>query len=215
MSTIRFIAYFCGMSENLFADDVMIFKPFASYEKTYSAIDIALLEKVSDIIQLFKTDALKDDNALGNWGNENLQVNTVYIQTNDAFLGLQENKRIADIISYFGDDRIEFVYFCVIGGASFWCDGYRFIVHPNEDIHRFHPHVHVKRDDDETRYSLDTLTRFPDDTFSREFKRDEKKVILPYLRKNQAKLQRYWDYYINGYIPPMEDSDGKQFYSES
>ena len=152
---------------------------------------------------------------MGDWGREKLQVSTVYIRTEDTLLGLQEDKHIAEIFSYFGCEHIDFVYVCVLGGASFWCDGYRFIVHPNEEIHRHHPHVHVKRNEQETRYSLDTLARFPNDTFSREFKRDEKKIILPYLRKNQVKLLRYWDCYINGYIPPMEDADGMQFYNES
>lgn len=215
MKTIRFTAYFCGMSEELFADNILIYKPYGSYEKTYYDQDFALSEKVSNIMERFKVDAINDGNALEDWESENLQIDTIYIRTEDALLGLQSDKLLSDVFAYFRSDRIEFVYVCVHGGASFMREGYRFIVHPNEEVHRYHPHVHVKRNDDETRYSLVTLTRFPNDSYSREFRRDEKKVIVPYLKKNQKKLRRYWDYYINGYIPPEENSDGMQFYKES
>ena len=216
MSTINFTAYYCGMSEDLFADNIMIFQPVSYYSKSYDLENNLLSTmKLSDAIQLFKDYALKDDDALGNWGVDGLQVDTIYLRSSDAFLGIQEDKLLADMYAYFSCDYLEFVYIYVAGGASFWCNGYQFIVHPNEDIHRHHPHVHVRHDDNETRYSLDTLTRFPNDTFSRDFKRDEKKKILPYLRKNQAKLRRYWDNYLNGYIPPIEDEEGKQYYRES
>lgn len=216
MKKIRFTAYFCGMSDELFSDNIMIYRPFGSYEKIYCyGQDIASDAKVSALIESFKADAQTADNALGDWGDENLQVDTVYIRTEDALLGLQKDKLLSEMFSYFSYNELDICYICVIGGASFWCDGYQFIVHPNEDIHRYHPHVHVRRDSKETRYCLDTLTRFPGDSFSREFKRDEKKTIIPYLQKNQAKLRRYWDYYMNGYIPPIEDEKGMQFYSES
>ena len=50
---------------------------------------------------------------------------------------------------------------------------------------------------------------------SREHKRDEKKIIIPTLKKNAKKLYAYWNQYINGYIPPEEDETGKQYYKES
>lgn len=118
------------------------------------------------------------------------------------------------MFSDFDTDELSFATFCV-GGPSFRCEGYLFVIHPNEEIHKNHPHVHVRRNGNETRYSLNTLTRFSNDNFCREFQKDEKKIILPYLQKNKDRLLKYWDLCMKGYIPPVEDEDGKQFYPES
>ena len=52
---------------------------------------------------------MKDENALGDWGNDNLQVNTVYVRTEDALLGLQYDKPVADIFVYFKCENIELI----------------------------------------------------------------------------------------------------------
>ena len=54
MNTIRFTAYFCGMTEELFADNVMLFKPSGSYEKTYDVENFISSWRVSDVISAFK-----------------------------------------------------------------------------------------------------------------------------------------------------------------
>ena len=38
---------------------------------------------------------------------------------------------------------------------------------------------------------------------------------MPFLRKNQTKLMRYWNHYINGYTVPFEDEQERQYYPES
>ena len=65
------------------------------------------------------------------------------------------------------------------------------------------------------RYSLDTFKRFEQDIPSREHKRDEKKIIIPALKKNVKRLYGFWNQYMSGYIPPDEDENGKQYYKES
>ena len=213
MGQIRISALFCGISDDLLADHMMIWKPFETYERVYiPGKDLPPDPRVSEMIDRFKLDAKEDHDVLGEWGNRDLQVDSIFLRTETALIGFRENKHASDILSYFGCVDLDLVYICLVGGASFYCDGYHFIVHPNEDIHKYHPHVHVRRDDEETRYSLDTLTRFPSDTFSHTFKKDEKKHILPYLKKNQAKLRKQWDMYMNGYISPMEDEEGRQYY---
>ena len=217
---ICFTAYFCRMTDELFSEKIMIYKPFDSYSKTYIlGQEIKYCERISDIINKIKTDSERENNAIkakgGDWAVNNLRFERVYIHTEDGLFGLQEDKTIEQLSSDFSCDLLNLVYICVLGGASFWCNGYRFVIHPNEDIHKYKPHVHVKRDNNETRYSLETLSRFPEDNFSRDFQRDEKKVIIPYLRNNQEKLRRYWNFYINGYIPPVEDNQGKKYYAES
>lgn len=217
--TITFTVCFCGMSGNLegyFTDRMMLWKPFSCFTRTFHyEHGTPELNKVGDLISLFKAEAESANNILGEWGNDHLQVNTVYIKTNETLIGLQEDKLLSDIFAYFACETLEFIYIYIAGGASFNCSGYRFIIHPNEDIHRNSPHVHVRRDDDETRYSLDTLKRLPEDKFSRTFQRDEKKIILPYLKRNQKRLLQYWDHYLNGYVPPEENVDGYQYYRES
>lgn len=217
MKEIRCNAYFCaGMSGTFFSETILISSPYGSYEKTYVMEDDQLERmRISDVICLFKKAAEQNHNVLGQWGQENLSLDTIYIKTEEAMLGLQEDKTLAEVFAFFGCDVLELVYFVVAGGASIYCDGYQFIVHPDERIHEHTPHVHVRKDDTEVRYYLDSLTRFPQDKASHEFDRDEKKRILPYLRKNQNKLYNYWNQYRHGYIPPAEDEKGRQYYSES
>ena len=151
---------------------------------------------------------------LGEYGAENLSAERVYIITQEALIGMQQDKTIVELFEYFSTEEIHLVYF-LVGGASIHCSGYRFTVHPKEEIHRHMPHVHVCKDGESVRYSLDTLERFEQDKLPREYKRDEKKVIIPYLLKNQTKLMGYWNHYMNGYTVPDEDEHGLQYYPES
>lgn len=210
MKTITFNAYVCGMSEGTFSEKIMIYEPFAKYEKTFCYEELTA-KTVSEFIDLVKKDASE---FLGEYGTEQLDVDRLYIQTADALLGMQNDKLLDDIFAYFSIDNIQFSFF-LVGGASIHCMGYRFVVHPDEDIHRNTPHVHVCKDDNSVRYSLVTLERFKQDPLPRTYARDEKKVIMPHLRKNQAKLMGYWNHYINGYTVPFEDEQGRQYYPES
>lgn len=208
---VRFIVYYCGMGDGLFSEKIMLWPAVDKLEKLYAYPDgVPPTLRVSELIAQFKT----DEPTLGEWETENFQVDTVYVQTDDAMLGLLEDKLLSDMFSYFSLDELTLV-FISSGGASFECRGYQFIVHSNEDIHKNTPHVHVKRSGCETRYSLETLERFPKDKFSREFQRDEKKIILPCLRENKDRLLADWNRCMNGYRPPIYDENGMQYYRES
>lgn len=189
----------------------MLWPAVDKLEKLYTYPDgVPLTLRVSELIARFKA----DEQTLGEWEMEDFQVDTVYVQTDDAMLGLLEDKLLSDVFSYFSCDELTLV-FISSGGASFECQGYQFIVHSNEDIHKNTPHVHVKRSGCETRYSLETLERFPKDKFSREFQRDEKKIILPCLRENKDRLLADWNRCMNGYRTPTYDETGMQYYRES
>ena len=188
----------------------MIYKPISEYRKTFCCEDLTA-KTVSEFISLLKKDAKE---FLGEYGVEQLNVNRLYIQTTDTLFGLREDKLLEDIFDYFSTNNIQFAYF-LVGGASLHYMGYKFVVHPDEDIHRNTPHVHICKDDNSVRYSLVTLERFKQDYMPRIYARDEKKIIMPYLRKNQDKLMEYWNHYINGYTVPYEDAKGRQYYPES
>ena len=210
MKTITFHAYICGMSENAFTDKIMIYEPIAKFEKIF-CYDELPIKTISEFIDLVKNDASV---FLGESGTEQLNVERLYIQTADALIGMQNDKLLDDVFAYFSTDNIQLAYF-LVGGASIRCMGYKFVVHPNEDIHRNKPHVHVCKDEDSVRYSLITLERFKQDSLPRTYNRDEKKVIIPFLRENQDTLMAYWNHYINGYTVPDLDEHGQQYYPES
>lgn len=188
----------------------MIYSPISTYKKSFCYE--ALKDKtVSEFINFTKTDSFE---FLGAYGVEELNINRLYIHIEDTLFGLQEDKLLKDIFNHFSVDNIQFAYF-LVGGASIHCSGYRFVIHPDEGIHRNTPHVHVCKDNYSVRYSLITLERFKQDSFPRTYARDEKKIIKRYLIDNQAKLMSYWNHYINGYTVPYEDVQGRQYYLES
>ena len=215
MTTVSFTAYYCGMCSETFSEQIMIYKPHAQYNQSFEFDDDYLVKyKVSDLIHKIKERAKEEKHETGEWENDRLNFSNIYIKTQDALLGLSEDKLLLDVFDFFNVEKLEFAFF-IAGGASLHSNGYVFVVHPNEDIHRFKPHVHVKRNDEETRYSLETLERFPQDTFSRTFRRDEKKKIIPFLEGNKERLLEWWNLYMNGYIPPVQDENGRQYYKES
>lgn len=209
MKTITFTVHTCGMSEGTFSEKIMIYAPLATYEKCFCYEDIAA-KTVGELVEIIKNETSIFRNA----HIVDLCVDRVYILIGDTLFGLQEDKYLDDIYEFFSADNLRFVCFFV-AGASIHCSGYRFTVHTDEDIHRHTPHVHVCKDGNSVRYSLVTLERFAQDPVPRSYIRDEKKVILPYLKKNQTKLMNYWNCYINGYTVPDEDEYSRQYYPES
>lgn len=215
MKKVDFTVYFCGITEGTFSERIMIYAAHDSYRKTYSiGEDIPEDGEVSDIIKAFKLDANSDNNPLAHLVDNSVRIDTAYLHINDTLYGFQYDKKLLDIFGDFDTEYLELAYFHA-GGASLSYHGYQFVVHSDEKIHEHRPHVHVKRNGNATRYSLDTLTHFPEDAFCREFQRDEKKIIIPFLEKNIEKLSGYWDLAMKGYIPPVEDERGKQYYRES
>ena len=82
-----------------------------------------------------------------------------------------------------------------------------------ESVHRYSPHVHVCKNGHRISYSLLTLSPFTEPP--REYERDSKKIIIPFLKKNRDKLLEMWYQNLNGFETPTVDEDGMQFYSVS
>lgn len=217
MKEIIFQISVSGMSEEDFSDKIKIYKPFQVVKEKFLLGDCINkgIKSIKDLIDSIKQTNNKFMSVVNNYGEENFNYKTIYIMHKDYLLGLQEDKLLNEIFEYLQSDKIEIIYIIVAGGASIECSGYKFIIHSDEEIHRHKPHVHVKKDNFSPRYSLDTLERFEGDIISREYLRDEKKIIIPFLEKNKDKLLEFWNHNINGYITPVQDENGNQYYKES
>ena len=205
------------MSKRNFARNIMIYKPYKTFKTIFHSnnTEFLLEYKVSELIKKFKNSKefmICNENY---YSMDEFTLENIYIKHKGTLLSLKTDKHILDVFKFFKTKKIEIVYIFVAGGASIHCSGYQFVIHPNEDIHKNTPHVHVKKDGMSVRYFLETLQRFPNDVYSREYKRDEKKIIIPGLKKNKKKLCDYWKYYMEGYNPPEIDDRGKQYYKES
>lgn len=208
----------CGFSPETFTEHIMISKPFDTIMMDYSAqqCNDAGITTISNLISYIKhsqKDELMDK--LGDFGFSNFDLSNIYVRNKEYLWGLQCDKSFTELFIELAKDFLEFDCFCVFGGASRECCGYLFIVHPDETIHVYSPHVHVKKDGVSTRYDLETFKRYPEDKVTRAHIRDEKKVIVPFLKANKEWLQEKWNLAMLGYIPPIEDEQGKQFCNES
>ncbi len=211
---IRFHLYFCGMSEETFTEKIMIYQPNYSIERTYTAGDLERLGicTAGGLVEHMKQSQEIQEN-LGDWGMENFTWEHIYILHQDYMLGLDEDKSLEDICRYLNTDHLELAWFQV-GGASLHNEmGYTFTVRSKEHNHQHLPHVHVSKDGAEARYALETLE--PLDHLEQPLKRDDRKVIRPFLQKNQNLLKEMWRHNMNGYCTPALSEEGKQFYPES
>lgn len=214
MSILHFSIYFCGMCDETFTEQIMIWKPYSSITKTYTVEDLNenAIVKVSDLINQMKSNVMVEE-SLGDWGMDNFSYLTTYVKYQDYLLGFKEDKAVSEILKYLNTDQLDFAYF-IVGGASLYNDkDYRFTVHSDEKVHLYMPHVHVWKNDVVIRYSLDTLS--PIDRLVYPHKRDHKKSIMPFLTMNKDRLLDMWQKNIDGYKTPVITEDGSQFYSES
>lgn len=214
MGDLEFNIYFCGMDEETFSEQIMIYKPNSRITRCFTEAALLQLEiiYVSELIDHLKKDITIKE-SLGACELENFSIETVYIQYHGYLLGIQKDKPISTIFQDFETNQLEFAHF-VVGGASIHNEtSYRFTIHPDEKIHEHMPHVHVSKAGIEIRYSLETL--LPIDPLVNPHKRDNKKIITPFLQRNHDKLLEMWSYYTKGYTTPDIAQDGKQFYSES
>ena len=214
VGNLRFNFYFCGMSEETFSEQIMIYKPNSSIIRNFTEDILQKLSitYVSELICYLRKDT-EIAESLGTWGLENFSISTVYIQHHGYLLGMQEDKPISAVFHDLETHRLEFAYF-VVGGASIHNEtSYRFTIHRDEKIHEYLPHVHVSKAGVEIRYSLETL--LPIDPLVNPHKRDNKKIITPFLQHNQKQLLEMWNYYMEGYTTPEITQEGQQFYSES
>lgn len=214
MGDLQFNIYFCGMSEETFSSQIIIYKPNSSItrEFTEETLQQSAIVYVSELIEHLKKDiAIRE--RLGTWGLENFSIATVYLQHHGYLLGLQEDKSISDVFHDLDSHYLKFAYFVVSGASIHNETSYRFTIHPDEKVHEYMPHVHVSKAGVEIRYSLETL--LPIDPLVNPHKRDNKKIITPFLQQNHKQLLEMWSYYIKGYTTPEITHEGQQFYSES
>lgn len=204
-----------GSSDEFYSRHILIDKPKMSISFYYNEEDLETLEiqSVSQLVREVKTTNRCVEEMIADWGMENFTVQTTYIKRKDHLLAFEQDKTLAEVFTDFQTDHLELLHFYVAGGASLECHGYRFMVHSNEEIHRNLPHVHVIKDGESVRYSLVTLERL--DKCSHDFQKDEKKKILPALKKHLLRLQEYWTAAMGGYRPPEFDLKNKQYYPES
>lgn len=216
MFKINFNIHCCGMSCDLFSEKIMIYKPLETYTHLFDFDKETIANlTVSELIGLCKRKIPRYSEEYNLFNTSNVDVENLYIKKDGTLFRIMYDRTMIEIFRYFELDELEVVGFYVVGGASFHCSGYQFIVHPKEEIHRNKPHVHVRYDDYSPRYSLDTLERFPGDKVCRKIIKDEKRIIIPYIKANKEMLYQYWNHYMNGYQPPAIDDKGKQYYKES
>lgn len=215
MDKLQFNIYFCGMSEETFSEQIMIYKPNSCIVKSFTKADLRdkNIVRVGELIDALKKDMVIRE-SLGSWALDNFTISTVYIKYRNCLLGLQKDKPILEVFRDFDTHQLEFAYFAVGGGASIHNEtSYRFTVHPNEKIHEHMPHVHVLKAGVEIRYSLETLQ--PIDPLVNPHRRDNKKIIMPFLHQNHEQLLAMWRCCAKGYTAPEITQDGQQFYKES
>lgn len=216
MKRISFeIHYVDGMNEEYLSQSILIRKPKISVVFSFDEEDLEILgiQCIRQLIHHIKTVNHCVESLIDVSGMDNFSVQTTYIKQKDYLLCLEDDKTLDQVFLDFQTEHLTFLLFFVGGGGSIECNGYRFAVHSDEKIHEHMPHVHVIKGKESVRYSLVTLKRI--DNCSHVFLRDEKKIILPALKKYLPRLQEFWTAAMGGYRPPEFDFDNKQYYPES
>lgn len=204
---------FVGMSEEDYSDCICIFKPYDIYSCDFVkklSHDCIYSELIESAFKEYLQKSMGSTYSIEEFNMYSHQ----FIKYGKYLVRCPSNKSIKEISNDLGMNNIDIEIFVYGGGASLQCHGYLFIVHPDEDVHKYSPHVHVKRDDYSVRYSLDTFERYKDDRCSREFIRDEKKIIIPFLKENNKILSDFWKKAQKGYEMPMIDEHGVQYCEE-
>lgn len=215
MRELKVNVYFCGMSDETYSEQIMIYKPRGSITRNFTedTLQQSGIIYVSDLLDQLKKDTYIREH-LSECSLDELTVSKIYIQYHDCLFGLKEDKPLSMVYYDFDTPCLEFSCFFIAGGASIHNEtSYRFTIHPDEKIHEHMPHVHVSKAEVEIRYSLDTL--LPIDPLVNPHKRDNKKIITPFLKRNHKQLLELWNYYARGYTVPQITQEGQQFYAES
>ena len=215
LEKVRFGIHFCGMCEEMFSENIMIYRPYHSIVKGFTEEDLHVygVNSVKDILEIVKCDADIIE-CLEKLGVEDLPITSAYVHDHNCLLGFQKDKEISSIMHELKIGELQFECFLVVGGASISNEtGYRFTVHSDERMHLFLPHVHVSKGEVEVRYSLIDFS--PLDSHVNPHKRDYKKHIKPFLVDNHKVLIEMWQRNLEGYTTPVIDQDGRQYYNES
>lgn len=204
--------HFIGMSDKTFSPKVLIDKPFKSISSF-----IVSGEKQETVSNLIEKANAKVRSKLNVYCNDTsyFRLENVYIKYKGYFFAFRKDMPLKEMSSALKMKMLCFHFFFAAGGASRHHMGYRFIVHPKEEIHMFNPHVHVEKDGCAPRYDLETFNRFKDDKYLQEHIRDEKKIIVPFLKENKNWFLKKWKLYMSGFVPPIETENGKQILKET
>lgn len=197
-----------GMSFRSYSRKNNIDKPY--FTKKYnlkSSGDCLLSEVINQAINKYFTEYPLE---LCSYTKELLIYENHNIFVKGYYFHAINEKTLFEVKHDLGLHNIRIELFVFTGGASRNYEGYRYVVHPNEYIHKNMPHVHVEKDGYSVRYSLLTFDRFEKDKCSSEIIRDEKKRIIPYIKKNRKLFMKWWNIYQKGYITPELDNDKKQ-----
>lgn len=209
--------YICGMSKRNFSKNIMVYKPNKVFKSKILLDDYNISNdyKISKLLRDFKNKRAVKACEKKFYNLNDFNWKNIYIKQRGTLLSLQSDKNVLEIFNFFKTNKLEIAYIFIAGGASIHYSGYTFVVHSNEKIHKNNPHVHVEKDDASVRYSLRTFERFPNDDYTREYKRDEKKIIIPALKKHKDKLWYFWQCSMGGFDSPKIDCEGKEYYKES
>ena len=212
MKRIKFVISLCGMSEKLFEEHILLWGPYRQLIIYFTLLELetAKIEKVSDLIDHLKNDV--DMLQLDELAYKSFVFDHIFVNHEDSLYRLNENKSISDLFQDFPEDDIELHYIVISGGASLVSMGYRFVVHPDEEVHKNMPHVHVIKDGNNARYSLETLKIIDANSKKAEdfFKREEKKKIIPVLKEQYDWFIKKWNLYQKGYVPSETNEDGME-----
>lgn len=196
----------CGMSKKNFKKNIMIYRPRKIKRKV---IFLNKKNENTNLLEIVKTLKYINQNKMS------LDNKNIYLYYKNYLLKVVKNKTIKEISDYINHKFFKIYLFQIEGGASIHNQGYDFRIHPDEHIHKHSPHVHVVKNNTSVRYSLQTFERYKNDNVSKEIKKDEKKVIIPFIKKKQKYFLDCWNHYINGFEPPIINENNKQFYEES
>lgn len=200
-----------GMSLDYYSDKIHANKPYEVFQWTSEEKHLDDGRMLSFYVNSAVRDYLDTVSDDGLLAQEINLYSKVFIKYGEYFVSLGMDKNINDIIRDLELELLCVEIFVFGGGASLQNHGYSFVVHSEESVHKYKPHIHVKRDGESVRYMLDPIERFENDKVSRGFIRDEKKIIIPFIEKNQALFKKWWNKSMQGYNMPELDDQGVQY----
>ena len=205
---------FVGMSSDDYSDYVCMYKPYEIYRCKFVE---GLSDDCcySDLISRAFVEYIQQCKQYTYSVEEFNEYSLHYVKYGKYLIGCPAGKLIKEIRKELEIDDLIVEIFVLGGGASIQCHGYSFVIHSNEAIHKHSPHVHVKRDGYSVRYSLENFERYDRDVCSREYIRDEKRIIIPFLKKNYSFFRDCWEKAQMGYEMPVIDELGRQYCEEN
>lgn len=204
---MKLIIDYIGLTESFISEKILLPEPIEKEEFFISDsafVDDISVQELMDYIR----DNIFDNDTKGKICHQfNFSYKEIYIEVDDYYYKFEKNINLSMVKNILKDIVFHIVIY--IGGASIHYDGYRFVVHSNEDIHKYLPHVHVEKSGYSIRYRLDNQQAIDDKNIPREFIRD-KKMIENFIKMNKDKLLGFWNASQNGFVTPVLTENGEQ-----